>query len=438
MKIGHDDSAAQKPKADIWPKFDEEQIEDVVQVLRSGKVNQWTGTKVREFESAYAAHVGRKHAIALANGTLALDIALQIIGLNPGDEVIVTPRSFVASASCVPMAGGIPVFADVDPDSQALTAESIAAVLTPRTRAVIIVHLAGWPADMDPIMRLAEEKSFIVIEDCAQAHGAEYKGKPVGQLGHIAAFSFCQDKIITTGGEGGLLALDDDALWGKAWSLKDHGKVHEKLSTKVHGPGFRWVADSFGSNYRMIEIEAALGLRQLQRLPAWHDQRTANAAVLMEQFRKLPGLRTPEPPDTMKHAWYRAYTFVRPERLKPGWSRDRIQSSINAAGIACFSGSCSEIYREKAFVDAGFVPPQRLPNAALLGDTSLAFLVDPCQTLEMMTEAARAVAEVMREATVEDAYVGEQGSNSSPSFGDVPANVRTSNYARDRTVLVGR
>ena len=434
-----DSSTIQQPKPDSWPKFDEEQIDDVVQVLRSGKVNQWTGTKVREFEAAYAAHVGRKHAIALANGTLALDVALLAMGLNPGDEVIVTPRSFVASASCVPMAGGIPVFADIDPDSQALTADSIAAVLTPRTRAVIIVHLAGWPADMDPIMRLAEERNFVVIEDCAQAHGAFYKGRPVGQLGHIAAFSFCQDKIITTGGEGGLLALDDDVLWGKAWSLKDHGKVHEKLSTKVHGPGFRWVADSFGSNYRMIEIEAALGLRQLQRLPTWHAQRTANANVLVDTFRKLPGLRTPLPPDTITHAWYRAYTFVRPERLKAGWNRDRIQSAINAAGVACFSGSCSEIYREKAFVDAGFVPPHRLPNAVLLGDTSLAFLVDPCHTTDMMTNAAKVVAEVMHDATIDDAYADEQTNHSHPSlpFGDIPTTVRTHN-ARDRTVLVGR
>jgi dTDP-4-amino-4,6-dideoxygalactose transaminase len=383
----------------VWPHFDEEQIDDVVNVLRSGRVNQWTGTKVQEFEDAYAALLGRKHAIALANGTLALDVALHAIGLEPGDEVIVTPRSFVASASCVPMAGGIPVFADVDADDQAITAQSIEAVVTPRTRAVIVVHLAGWPADMDPITELAGRHGLIVIEDCAQAHGAEYKGRPVGRLGHIAAFSFCQDKIITTGGEGGLLAMDDTAIFSRAWSVKDHGKVHQSLSTKVHPPGFRWVADSFGSNYRMIEIEAAIGLRQLQRLPGWHAQRSENAKILMDAFRRLPGLRTPEPPAHIRHAWYRAYTFVRPEMLHDGWDRDRILSEIVATGVPCFSGSCSEIYREKAFVDAGFVPPAPLPTARLLGETSLAFLVDPCQDIAAMKRVAQAVVGVMAKAT---------------------------------------
>ena len=179
MNTGNGSNEAGQTVA-IWPQFDEEQINDVVAVLRSGKVNAWTGNKVREFEQAYAALLGRRHAIALANGTVALDVALHAIGLQPGDEVIVTPRSFVASASCVPMAGGVPVFADVDADSQAMTAESIAAVLTPRTRAVIVVHLAGWPADMDAIMRLARQSGIVVIEDCAQAHGAEFE-RPAGR-----------------------------------------------------------------------------------------------------------------------------------------------------------------------------------------------------------------------------------------------------------------
>ena len=346
------DKFAPLPK--VWPQYDEQQIEDVLAVLRSGKVNAWTGSKVRSFEEAYAALLGRRRAIALANGTVALDIALQAIGLQPGDEVIVTPRSFVASASCVPMAGGVPVFADVDLSSQAITAETIAAVLTPRTRAVIVVHLAGWPADMDAIVRLAREHGIAVIEDCAQAHGAEISGRPVGSFGDIACFSFCQDKIITTGGEGGLLVTDDERIWSRAWSLKDHGKSHEAVVLPSHPVGFRWLHESFGSNYRMTEIQAAIGLRQLERLPGWRAQRAANAAVLMDAFRNLPGLRTPDPPRHIRHAWYRFYTFVRPERLKRRWSRDRILKAITIAGVGCFSGSCSEIYREKAFRDRGF------------------------------------------------------------------------------------
>jgi dTDP-4-amino-4,6-dideoxygalactose transaminase len=389
-----------------WPHYDEEQIEDVVAVLRSGKVNAWTGNKVGAFEQAYAERIGRRHAIALANGTVALDVALHAIGLQPGDEVIVTPRSFVASAACVPMAGGVPVFADIDPDSQAMTAETIAAVLTPRTRAVIVVHLAGWPADMEAIMRLAGERGFVVIEDCAQAHGAEIAGRPVGSFGDIAAFSFCQDKIITTGGEGGLLAMDDDNLWNRAWSRKDHGKIHE-TAFQPAPPGFRWLHESFGSNYRMTEIQAAIGLRQLTRLADWHHQRTRNAAILMQAFKDVPGLRTPIPPADIRHAWYRFYTFVRPERLKRGWDRDRILAAIAAEGVACFTGSCPEIYRESAFVEHGFGPNEPLPVAAALGETSLAFLVDPCQDAAAMQRVADVVVRVMK-ITTEDRDIRQE------------------------------
>ena len=305
------------------------------------------------------------------------------------------------------MAGGVPVFADVDRSSQAITAETIAAVLTPRTRAVIVVHVAGWPADMDPIIRLARQHGIVVIEDCAQAHGAEISGRPVGTFGDIAAFSFCQDKIISTGGEGGLLAMDDEGIWNRAWSLKDHGKSHDAVFLQPHPLGFRWLHESFGSNYRMTEIQAAIGLRQLERLPNWHAQRAANAGILMDAFRDLPGLRTPEPPLQIRHAWYRFYTFVRPERLKRRWSRDRIMRAISAAGVGCFSGTCSEIYREKAFRNRGFVPPEPLAAAAELGATSLAFLVDPCQSVVSMRRAASVAAAVMQEATDEASAGGD-------------------------------
>lgn len=381
-----------------WPEFDEEQIEDVAKVLRSGRVNAWTGNKVGEFEEAYASNLGRRHAVAVANGTVALDLALFALDLQPGDEVIVTPRSFVASASCVAMAGGTPVFADVDANTQAITAETISRAHSAKTRAVVVVHLGGWPAEMEPIMQLAKERGFFVIEDCAQAHGGEYKGRPVGSFADIATFSFCQDKIITTGGEGGLLAMDDDIWWRKAWSRKDHGKSFDAVHRKNHPPGFRWLHETFGSNYRMMEIQAALGLRQLERLPGWHARRSENALTLMRAFRQIPGLRTPEPPEEIRHAWYRFYTFVRPEMLKPGWSRDRIMQAVSDRGIPCFSGSCSEVYREKAFVDAGFAPSMPLPIAAELGETSLAFLVDPCLDETDMRRAAECVASVMHEA----------------------------------------
>lgn len=383
-----------------WPNYDEEQISDVVAVLRSGGVNAWTGPHVAEFEREYAQRLERKHVIALANGSVALDVALRVINIGSGDEVIVTPRSFAASASCVPLAGGTPIFADVDIDSQNITAETIAAKISHRTRAVIIVHLAGWPCDMDPIVELVRKHDIWLIEDCAQAHGAEYFGRPVGAFGDIAVFSFCQDKIITTGGEGGLFVTDDDALWKAAWSFKDHGKSYNAVFEKAHASGFRWLHESFGTNLRMTSIQAVLGLRQLGRLREWHEQRTQNALFLIEEFSKLAALRTPQPPLGLRHAWYRLYSFVRPERLKPGWDRDRIMTEIQTASVECFSGSCPEIYREKAFVINGFEPAQRLPQARMLGETSLAFLVDPSQDEATLKLTADTVHEIVTEASL--------------------------------------
>lgn len=360
-----------------WPVYDEEQIEDVVAVLRSGEVNAWTGSHVSRFEDAFARHLGNRHAIALANGTVALDLALYSLDLKPGDEVIVTPRSFVASASCVPFCGGIPIFAEVDADSQNLTAETIAAKVTPRTKGVIVVHLAGWPCDMGGIMRLARERGLWVIEDCAQAHGAEINGKPVGSFGDISAFSFCQDKIMTTGGEGGLISTNSDVLWRRAWSRKDHGKSYDTVFNKPHAPGFRWLHESIGTNLRMTSIQAVLGLRQLQRLAGWRAIRARNAAILLDAVRSIDILRTPSPARGITHAWYRFYTFVRPDRLKPGYSRDRIVAELNASGVPCFVGSCSEVYLERSFIALGLAPEERLPVARRLGETSIALLVDP-------------------------------------------------------------
>jgi dTDP-4-amino-4,6-dideoxygalactose transaminase len=384
-----------------WPQYDDEQIADVVAVLKSGRVNAWTGDHVAEFEMAYAQYLGRNHAVALANGSVALDLALRIIEIGAGDEVVVTPRSFMASASCVPLAGAIPVFADVDTDSQNISAATIAPCITPRTKAIIVVHLAGWPCDMDPIMNLARKHNLIVIEDCAQAHGAHYKGKPVGALGDIAVFSFCQDKIITTGGEGGLLALDNHELWNKAWSFKDHGKSYDAVFNTQHPPGFRWLHESFGTNWRMTSIQAVMGLRQLQRLSDYSHQRRENAETLLRTLHSLEALRTPVPSEDYQHAYYRLYSFVRPERLRPGWTRDRIVAEISAKDAPCFTGSCSEIYLEKAFRDSGFSPLQRLPQALALGETSLAFLVDPCQTAEATTHTATAIRDVIERASLQ-------------------------------------
>ena len=381
-----------------WPSFSEEEANAVRDVILSNKVNYWTGQECREFEKEFAAWAGSEHAIALANGTVALDLALQALGIGAGDEVIVTPRTFLASVSSIVNAGAVPVFAEVDRDSQNITAETIRAVLTPRTRAVICVHLAGWPCDMDPIMVLAAEHDLKVIEDCAQAHGAHYKGRPVGSIGHVGAWSFCQDKIMTTGGEGGMVTTNNRALWSRMWSIKDHGKSWEAVYERQHAPGFRWLHESFGTNWRMMEVQAVIGRIQLRRMADWQASRLGNAERIWACARQLPGLRVPMIPEGSLHAAYKCYVFVEPQQLKAGWDRDRILNEIAARGVPCFSGSCSEVYLEKAFDDTGWRPAERLPVAKELGETSLMFLVHPTLTQAEINKTCEVLAQVMREA----------------------------------------
>ena len=382
-----------------WPSFTQEEIDAVSATLASNRVNYWTGDRCREFERRFADWTGARHAVALANGTLALDVALKALGIGPGDEVITTPRTFVASASCIVTAGATPVFADVDRTSQNITAETITAVLTPRTKAIICVHLGGMPCDMDPIMDLASRHGLKVIEDCAQAHGGRYKGRSVGAIGHVGAWSFCQDKIMTTGGEGGMVTTDDPDLYKAMWSYKDHGKSWEAVYEREHPPGPRLVHDTFGTNWRMLEMQAVLGLIELGRMPEWTARRTAIAQALTETCASWPALRLPLIPADTVHAWYRFYAFVEVDRLAPGWTRDRIIDSITALGAPCFHGSASEVYLERAFEGTGWRPAQRLPAARELGETSLCFLVHPTLTDEEVEKTCQAINQVMALAT---------------------------------------
>jgi dTDP-4-amino-4,6-dideoxygalactose transaminase len=416
-----------------WPSFTSEEADAVQRVLLSNKVNYWTGTETRAFEKEFAAWCGTSHAVALANGTLALDVALKALGIGPGDEVVVTPRTFIASISCVVNAGAVPVFADVEADSGNLSARTIAAVLSPRTKAVVCVHLAGWPCDMDPIMALSTERSFAVIEDCAQAHGARYKGRAVGSIGHVGAWSFCQDKIMTTGGEGGMVTTNDNALWRAMWSFKDHGKSYEAVYERRHPPGFRWLHDSFGTNWRMMEVQAVIGRIQLRRMADWTARRHANASTLAEALKPFAGKDGPVflpqlgckglaedvgscsgvkvcatgcgsvgiLPCAMGcvHAHYKFYAYVRPQNLARGWSRDRIIGAINDQGVSCFQGSCSEVYLEKAFDNTGWRPVRRLPVARELGETSLMFLVHPTLTAAEVSKTCKVIQQVMIKAS---------------------------------------
>lgn len=382
-----------------WPHFAADEIEAAAAVLRSGRVNYWTGGQSQEFEREFARYIGVRYAVALANGTLALELALHALGVGPGDEVVVPSKTFIASASCAVRVGATPVVADVDPDSQNITAASIEKVLSTRSKAVIAVHLAGWPCEMDTILALAGKHGLSVVEDCAQSVGARYKGRAAGSIGDVGAFSFCQDKIITTGGEGGMLVTDSRELWEKAWSYKDHGKSYAAVFEREHPYGFRWLHESFGSNARLTEPQSAIGRQQLAKLPQWLSERRRNAGLLSHGLARVPGLRLAAPPAYSEHAYYKYYAFIRPEQLRRGWDAERIIEALDAEGIPCGVGACSEIYLEKAFVDAGLGPKRRLPVASQLANSTLMFMLHPGLTEQDMHDTCAAVAKVMRVAT---------------------------------------
>jgi len=390
-----------------WPCFTDEEAEAVRRVLLSNKVNYWTGEEGRGFEQEFAHFANAEYAIAVSNGTTALDLALKGLGVGEGDgrgrdEVIVTPRTFLASASSIVTAGAVPVFVDVDRDTQNITAETVVGNITSRTRAILVVHLSGWPCEMDGLMALAEQHGLHVIEDCAQAHGASYRGRSVGGIGHVGCWSFCQDKIMTTGGEGGMVTTNDTALWKRMWAYKDHGKSWDAVYKREHPPGFRWLHESFGTNWRLTEMQAVIGRIQLGRMPSWKAARQANAQDIWHAAGECAGLRVPSVPPHVEHAAYKCYVFVEPHRLRRGWDRDRIQQAVVERGVPCFTGSCSEVYLEKAF-DAhsggtGFRPDKPLPIARELGETSLMFLCHPTLTSGEIGKTCEVLQDVMIEA----------------------------------------
>jgi len=382
-----------------WPSYTLEDAKAVTDVLLSNQVNYWTGQECRKFEKEFADWSQSKYSIALSNGTLALDLAFNALSIGEGDEVIVTSRTFIASVSSIVNSGATPIFVDVDLNSQNIATELIGAAINNRTKGIVCVHLAGWPCEMDDIMSLADQFDLYVVEDCSQAHGAKYKGKPVGSIGHIGCWSFCQDKIMTTGGEGGMVTTNDKSLWGKMWAYKDHGKSYEAVYEKEHSETFKWLHESFGSNYRMTEIQAVLGRIQLKIMPDWHNKRLKNINKIWSIARQCHGLRVPQIPEYIDHAAYKCYVFIKLDRLNKNWTRDIIIKKITNLGVPCYSGACSEVYLEKAFDNTGLRPKERLVNAKELGAASLAFLVHPTLTNEDISKTCNAIKSVMDSAT---------------------------------------
>ena len=376
-----------------WPFYATDEIEAVKSVLESGKVNYRTGEEGKAFEAEYAAACGVQHALAVANGTAALELAIAALEIGPGDEVVVPARTFVATASAVVRCVATPVVADIDPISQNLDQETLAAVLTERTKAVIPVHLAGWPADMDAILSVARASGLAVIEDCAQAHGALYKGRAVGTLGDIGCFSFCQDKIITTGGEGGLVLTDNASLYKRMWSLRDHGWDYERAHTPDHKLGFRWLVDTFATNWRMTEMQSALGRVQLRKLEDWVMRRRNNAAQLATALAEISSIVDLSPPEDVRHSYYKYNILLEPDALTETWSRDRIVEELNARGVPARIGACPDITREKAFFNSGINTSNPRPNAAKIANRTIVLPVHPSLTegnVAFMSDVLRA------------------------------------------------
>jgi dTDP-4-amino-4,6-dideoxygalactose transaminase len=380
-----------------WPYYEQDEIDAVTKVLQSGKVNQWTGSEVKLFEQEFADYHSVKHAIAVANGTVALELALKGLGIGEGDEVIVPSHTFLATASSVVAVGAVPVVADIELYTNIISADTIKPLINAKTKAIIVVHLAGLPCDMDSILVLAEQHNLMVIEDCAQAHGAEYHGKKVGSLGDVAAFSFCQDKIISTGGEGGMVITNNTELYKKMWSYKDHGKDYELVFNTEHPPGFRWLHTTFGTNWRMTEMQATIGRLQLSKLDNWLAIRKCNRDILVHYIEQTELLIAPVVPEHIKHANYKLYCFVNESRLHPDWSRDHIMLELNKVGVPCTVGGCSQIYLERAF--ERFPQDREFPNATQLAKVSLMFMVHHTITAEQIDCIGQKLLEVVNQAT---------------------------------------
>ncbi len=376
-----------------WPIFEADELAAVEAVLRSGHVNYWTGDQCKLFERAWSDYHGGIHSLAMANGSLTLDTALRVLGIGASDEVIVSPRSYVASAMCAVLAGAKPVFADVDANSGNMTVASMEAVRTSRTKACIPVHIAGWPCDMPAISAWAAQHGIHIIEDCAQAHGAHIEGRSVGTWGVFSSWSFCQDKIMTTGGEGGMLCTPDLRLWKKAWQHSNHGKDYDLSHAKVAEPGFRWLVQYEGTNLRMTEMQAAIGICQLRKLDDWVGRRARNSAIMQDALRGLRGVRVPGTP--VGHAHYRCMAYTNAAADRP-----KLLAALVSAGLPANIGSCSEIYREPIFAQHGLAPANPLPVAHALGETSIALMVHHTIDEVTMHRHASHIADVLRQCSI--------------------------------------
>lgn len=357
-----------------WPTYSSSEIKKVKEILNSGKVNYWTGDNCNNFENKFAKHFNKKFGISVATGSIALDLAIKSLNLKKNDQVLVTPRSYIASASCVISQNLMPIFVDIDLNSQNILYEDLKKKITRNTKAIILVHLAGYPCDMDKIVKICKKYKIKIIEDCSQAHGAKYNSKFVGSFGDIAIWSFCNDKIMSTGGEGGMLLTNNYQYYKKIFALKDCGKNIDKIKKNTFKPKFQWIHDSIGNNFRMTEMQAAIGIIQLRNLNKWVKKRNSFSLKINKVLSKFSYIRTTKIPSNIFHSFYRCYFFLNKKIIKNKFTREALIKTLKKYNIDCNVGSCPEIYLEGAFKKIKNV--KRLKNAKILGETSVALFVN--------------------------------------------------------------
>jgi dTDP-4-amino-4,6-dideoxygalactose transaminase len=361
-----------------WPNYSRNLILKVNKVLKSGKINYTTGPYGKKFEKNFSKFVGNKYSVAICNGTVALEVAIKSLKLPKNSEIIVTARSFFSSAACIVNTGYTPIFADVDLSTQNISIENIKKKLSKKTKAIICVHLAGLPCEMNDISKLAKEKKLKIIEDCSQAHGASIDNRQVGRFSDVATWSFCNDKIISTLGEGGMISTNNKKIYNICKEYINHGtsNVQTKNSEK-----FVYNKNSFGTNLRITEIQSIAGIEQLKdlkKIQKIREKISYNYFNIISRYRNF--INCYMPPKNIKSAWYRFYFFLNPSIKNCQKVRFKIIESLKKNDVKCFTGSCPEIYLEKAFKKSKYPNVNRLKNCKILGETSIA--LDVNHTLE--------------------------------------------------------
>jgi len=334
-----------------WPVYGKQEEDRLIKTLKSGKWGRLDGQEVPEFERRFAAYQGARHGLAVANGTVAIRIALLAAGIKADDEVIVPPYTFLATATAVVESNAIPVFTDIELETFNIDPRAVEKVLTPRTRAIIPVHIGGLPANMDAIMDIAKKHNLIVIEDAAHAHGAEYKGRRIGSIGHMGIFSFQSSKNLTSG-EGGFITSSDDALAGRCRSIHNCGRVDGGVWYEHH---------LIAGNYRLGEFQGALLNSQLDRFEKQAQTRDTNGKNLSEKLAEIPGvIPQKRNPDCTRHGYHLYLLRINPEKF--GASRDQVVKAVQAEGVPVCGGYPLPLYRQPLFLNKAFGP--YIPNAA--------------------------------------------------------------------------